>query len=259
MQSMKLLIAIVLMFASALAHAEDMRKYQKDTQQLVKAGKHQEALERHTWFHDHALEHNPSMSGVRLSFALSNWKQLGKVYPPAMEELKNTRDRKAALIEKEKGTWQLFQDVTAINRELGEDGKTVALFRKLDKEQSNLAKRCWDAAKKPVIHAKAYDLAAKYIGDPVQEFSKLKQAHDQGAALFGGKNDGGRFTRFNDDLFVKESISLMNLAMALDDPKSAREIQKKALAVVNDKRLQDALPTNRETTIKTPPASGANR
>jgi len=62
-----------------------MQKYLSDTQQMVREGRYQEALERFVWFHDHALEHEPSaMYGVRLSFALSYWKSLGDVYPPAM-------------------------------------------------------------------------------------------------------------------------------------------------------------------------------
>ena len=38
------------------------------------------------------------MYGVRLSFALSYWEQLGEVYPPALTALKKTRDDKTALL-----------------------------------------------------------------------------------------------------------------------------------------------------------------
>jgi len=45
---------------------------------LAHQGKNEEALERFLWFHDHALEHDPAMHGVRLPYALSSWtKQQG--------------------------------------------------------------------------------------------------------------------------------------------------------------------------------------
>ena len=62
--------------------ANDMQVYLNETQELVRQQRYAEALERFLWFHDHALEHNPGMAGVRLSFALSYWKNLGDVYPP---------------------------------------------------------------------------------------------------------------------------------------------------------------------------------
>ena len=141
------IVAMVLtMMASLTAHAEDMRKYLNDTQTLVRDGKHEEALERFIWFHYHALEHQPSMYGVRLSFALSYWKQLGDVYPPALTALKITRDYKTDLFVQNKGNRNLFHDVMALNRTLGQDIKTVDLFRTLDIDQADLAKECWDVA-----------------------------------------------------------------------------------------------------------------
>jgi len=78
--------------------------------------KKEEALERFIWFHEHALEHDQSMYGVRLSFALSYWKSLGESYPPAQKALVKTRDDKAKLIREGRGSKNLFHDVMALNR-----------------------------------------------------------------------------------------------------------------------------------------------
>ena len=112
------------------------------------------------------------MYGVRLSFALSYWKELGDVYPPALAALKQIRADKTAMLKKGKGNFDLFVDVTSLNQTLDENDKTVDLFQQLDKEQKKLAAKCWRAAKDPVIAAKRYDLAKNYIGDPVRKFTK---------------------------------------------------------------------------------------
>jgi hypothetical protein len=71
---MKVLLAGFLAMLTLSANAEDMQKYLADTQEMVRQGKHQEALDRFIWFHEHALENDRGMTGVRLSFALSYWK-----------------------------------------------------------------------------------------------------------------------------------------------------------------------------------------
>lgn len=262
---MRTLMAVVLLLGALSVHAEDMQKYLSDTQDLVRQGKHQEALDRFLWFHDHALEHDPAMYGVRLSFTLMYWKQLGDVYPPAMTAMKKTRDDKTALLVDQKGNRSLFHDVVALNNTLGENDKTVSLFRILDQNQKELATQCWDVAKDAVVKAKAYDLARKYIGNPVREFGKVKAMYDMNVAMYGGKNFGESFKAYNENHFVEETIRLIDVAVALNDTKAAREIQEKALAVLDDYRLRDAIPKE-ETKNAQPtnpqyssPAAGSNR
>jgi tetratricopeptide (TPR) repeat protein len=159
---MKLKILIAVILSSLSIQAEDMQKYLSYTQSLAKEGKYQEALDRHLWFHDHVLENDRSMYGVRLSFALMYWKKLGEKYPPALVAFKKVRDDKTSLLEEGNGSYDLFVDVHALNRELGEDNKTVELFQKLDREQGDLAKKCWSVVKEVVTNAKEYELVKKY-------------------------------------------------------------------------------------------------
>lgn len=237
---------VVLLTASLTAHAEDMQKYLSDTQELVREGKHEDALKRFLWFHDHALEHQPSMYGVRLSFALSYWKQLGDVYPPALAALKRTRDDKTERLVQKESNRNLFHDVMALNRTLDEDAKTVDLFRALDKDRPDFAKQCWDIAKEAIIKAKAYDLARKYIGNPVREWGKVKEMYDRNKAMYGGKNFGDHFKAYNENHFVEETLRLIDVAIALDDGEAAQDIQTKALKLLDDYRLSDAIPKEKE-------------
>jgi len=159
---MKLKILIAVILSSLSIQAEDMQKYLSCTQSLAKEGKYQEALDRHLWFHDHVLEHDRSMYGVRLSFALADWHELGEQYPPALVAFKKVRDEKTSLLEEGNGSYDLFNDVHALNRELGEDNKTIELFRKLDQEQGVLAKKYWTIANEVISSAKEYYLLEKY-------------------------------------------------------------------------------------------------
>lgn len=235
----RLLIALV---TASILRAEDMQNYLSKTEELVRAGKYEEALERHIWFHDHALEHNEGMYGVRLSFALGNWKELGDTYPPAREALVGTRDRKAKALLEGDESFDLFHDVESINQALGEDGKTVTLFEKLHEEQPEVAKTYWRLAKDAVIAAKRYDLVRVYLGSPGEEFERVKASYEMQFRFYDDPRIGGdRFKAFNEGNFVKESLQLIEIASALGKPESAREIQAKAFAVLPDPRLRDAI------------------
>lgn len=84
-------------------------------------GRFSEALSEYIWFHEHALEERPSLHGVRLSFALGYWLELAEQYPPARAALQSVLDEKTARLERGDQDWELFNDVTAINRESGKD------------------------------------------------------------------------------------------------------------------------------------------
>ena len=244
---MKTLLATVVLLLATSCPGDDMQKYLSDTQGMVRQDHYPEALERHLWFHDHALEHEPSMYGVRLSFALSYWKSLADVYPPALTALTETRNRKEQTLLDHQGNTALFHDVVALNQTLGEDDRTVALFEKIDQDRPNMARQFWTVAKDAVIAAKRYDLAGKHIGNPSREFIKVKAMYDRNTALYDDpRMDGDQFKVFNENNLVEESLKLIEVALALDDIPAAKDVQKKALAVVQDYRLRDAIPAAEE-------------
>ena len=239
---MKALLVVLAVLMALSAKAEDMQRYLADTQGLVRQGKYQDALDCFIWFHEHALENQPSMAGVRLSFALSYWKSLGGVFPPAKVAMVEMRDRTAKQVSGKGGNVWHFLDVVALNSTLGEDSKTIALFQAIDRAKPDLAKQCWYVAKDAVIKAKRFDLARKY-SNPAREFSIVKQLYDAETTLYDESQIGAeRFKRHNEKRFVEESLKLITVALALHDLKGAKEVQEEALAVLDDQRLLDAIP-----------------
>ncbi len=137
------------------------------------------------------------MYGVRLSFALSYWKELGEKYPPAMKALVETRDRKTKELISGKENYELFHDVVSFNETLGEPEKTISLFEKIE-EKPEVARNYWDLAKDTVIAAKRYDIVRRYIANPTDEFIRLKARYDQGVTLYEHPQVGGKqFKAYN--------------------------------------------------------------
>ncbi len=154
---------------------------------LVQQGKHAEALEEYLWCFDHGNENSVGFYGVRLSFLLGSITRLGKQYPPALDALRQRRDtaaeavrqagsgnvppRKTSFWNKVVGTerdpvFEKAHDLSSINRELGEDANTLALYDEL-------------RAKK-TVNAQVMDLMFKEVLD---ELMKARRYDDVASAV----------------------------------------------------------------------------
>ena len=87
----------------------------------TRAGNYEDALAKQVWFFQNSLKYNPALYGIRLSFALSAWVELGKVYPPALEKLNDFRDQAQQSVRKQINAKENFHDFESINDELNED------------------------------------------------------------------------------------------------------------------------------------------
>ena len=227
-------------------NAQDIKNYLRDTKRIVKEGKYEEALKRYIWFHENALKHDKSMAGVRLSFALSDWKSLGQVYPPAMKELKETRDKTTNIILKDGGSPQLFSEVAAINRTIGENSKTLELFEEMLSKYPHVAKSSWYYAKDDLFEAKRYDIIKQFIGNPLREYSRLVSNYTRDTTMAKTLPNGSAFFKtYAENSFVKKAVQLIRFAAETGDFKAAKEVQESAIKVVKDYRLQEAIPKDK--------------
>ncbi len=134
--------------------------------ELAGEGQYEEALREFQWFHDHALDEDPSLYGVRLSYALYAWVELGAEYLPALAALEAVRERDAALLLAGKGKRRLFHDVVAIDEELGKAEDTHALCVALERADPALLLACADIALPAIVAAGDYALAERLLPQP---------------------------------------------------------------------------------------------
>ncbi len=127
------------------------------------AGHHELALAKHEWIQRQAVQVSPAFYGVRLSFALSNWVELGRSYPPALASLRRFRDEALAQVLAGKGGHAPFHDFASINDALDEPERTSEAFLRLDQENPRVAKDLYGLAAPALVRAKAYAVCGRYI------------------------------------------------------------------------------------------------
>jgi tetratricopeptide (TPR) repeat protein len=239
----------ILCVVSSLVAAEpkqDMQLYLNETQHLVRIARYDTALDRFVWFHEHALEHEPAMAGVRLSFALAYWSELGKKYPPAHVKMVEIRDRTVEQLKRGEGDFSTFMDASALNRTLLEQDKTLALFKELDQNHPELARSCLDVAMDDLMKAKQYDLVKKYITSYDKVFARIKTKY--GGLYEAGAQDwenGGKLREVAKRQFEKDCLQLIDLAVQCGDAAEARKVQQQAIAVLDRPSLREAIPAEK--------------
>jgi hypothetical protein len=139
----------------------------------VKSQQYAEALEKYIWFHDHALDADQSLVGVRLSYAISEWVDLGEVYPPARRALESVRDAKAESLTQGNYNASFFHDVASINRALGQVERTRDLFKTIAGADRGVAEKCFHIALESLVHTKEFGLARSFVLDPRKEVDRF--------------------------------------------------------------------------------------
>ncbi len=223
----------------AVADNPDPQKVLNEAQTLASQGKYEEALEKHLWFYENALKHDPAMGGIRRSFALSYWVELGHRYPKAREALVAIRDKNTEAIREGRGFVDLFHDVASINGYLEEEEKTVELFKTLDEKHHRLAERCYIVAEKDLTARREYTLCASYIPDASERFDRIKEMREVQLKMDKGKQLPMK--DYAEKSFVEVTCRLIEILVGAGRKEDAESVRERALAVRDDRKLRDAI------------------
>jgi hypothetical protein len=187
----------------------DPQQIRREADADARAGHYELALKKYQWFHRNAVQLQPSLRGVRLSFALSAWFKLGGVYAPALAALRDARDQALETFNLEHAR-DAFSDFVAINRTLGEEARTVAAFVALDKDDEVTARQVFATARPALLRAKDYTLCGKYLR-PKEDLSLALDLYRMDRDAAKGDRPGPDVGRFAEDRFTNETTTLIAL------------------------------------------------
>jgi hypothetical protein len=183
----------------------------------IAAGKYTNALEKFVWFQQDTAKADP------LAFALSDWTNLGAIYPPALEKLKAIRDESEQKLRNKKGSFDAFDDFQAINTILGEENKTKDFFIWLDSNRPVLAKYVFDVVEPVLINAKEFSLCGKYINGETSYAEYLKW-YRSNMQLAKEPKFGKRLQEFAEKTFINKTTTLIALLVVNDRKTEAQQV-----------------------------------
>ncbi|WP_423709107.1 hypothetical protein [Undibacterium sp. WLX3042] len=122
------------------------------------------ALEKYLQFFEHALEENPALSAVRLSFCLSGWADLARNYPPAQLKLKQHCEQSLQQF-MATGLTSDFHDYLSICRCLNTSDAALDTFCRIHETHPALAASVHDLIWVQLAEAKKWSICARYLDD----------------------------------------------------------------------------------------------
>jgi hypothetical protein len=205
------------------------------------AGRHQLALEKLVWFHENTIRIQPSLSGVRRSYALRAWKELGDKYPPALTALRRSRDaaRHGARNKRGKAAGHCYADFAAINHYLIEEAKTVRLFKWLHKHRPKVARDVYHRTEEVVARAKEFKLCGAYI-DSSKQFARLRMGFRVNMRL-ARKEFGTEHEEYARKSFSEKTTRLVALLTLNERTKEAKQVVVRAKRVWSNEDFSQQL------------------
>jgi hypothetical protein len=235
MRRMKRLLAAATLFLASIAFAwapppnPDPQAILRGAVEDRIAGRYEDALAKHEWFQREALKVQPSLYGVRSSFALAWWAQLGERYAPALESLKHFRDGYGEDVRQGRDPEKAFADFAAINREIDDPLATVALFLETEKRDPALARRLFKPAEEALVDAKYYEIAGRYV-DPHDELEHATATYRNMSKRSAPSKDVD-LGQLSERYFGTEAGRLVALLVLVNRKPDAEQVAKDALRV----------------------------
>lgn len=213
-----------------------------NARRLTLQGRYEDALQKHVWIHEHGLEQDPNFYGVRLSFALAQWVDLGKKHPPALDALRRIRDRDADRLLSGARYARLMHEVASINNHLNEPDATVQVYSKVAVVDPGFAAKVYDVVESTLVTAGAYELARTHLGDPKARFAAAKEKHDETIGFAERHPEYADASReIAESTFTDGVLRLIEILERSGDDKEARECREAALGVVDNPRLRGSM------------------
>lgn len=202
----------------------------RQLQLLAAAGKYQDALKQHLWFHE-ASKKISGMGGVRLSYALEIWIELAEKYSPAMDALLSLRDSNKNVLLSGDGSFENFHDFSSINEMLGKDDDTYALFLVIHNSFPNQAKRYYHVVEHLIVKNKAYDICSVYIDDPIKKYTNIRHLHQMhlNSIRKNPEMDNEDFKSYAEESYVREVCQLIGIMLETSKEDIAEQIREMAL------------------------------
>ncbi|GEM_PF-580021 len=208
-----------------------------EAQAAARDGRHEEALGKLIWFHDHALDYDPSLYGVRLSFALRDWIKLADAFPPALEALEAINRQKTSALLAGDCNRALFHDVASINRAMGRTSETVVVFKALSTTAPDFAAQCVSIAQPALLDAEEHALLRRFVRDPTSRLEKLGSRLNEDVA-FAHQAESDEVRKPMLDAFMHnyayEVAGILSMLARTGDASLADELRTRFLATIED-------------------------
>jgi len=135
------------------------------------------ALEKYQWFYDNSIQIKESYYGVRLSYCLDEWAQLGAEYPPAMDALQRLEAESLANFKRTYAK-KAFHEYASVARYLNHQEETFNQFHLLHESNHPIAKEVFAFVYDYCANHQMWEICRAYLGDGKKQYEQIMEMFD---------------------------------------------------------------------------------
>ncbi|XZE21710.1 hypothetical protein SH449x_001615 [Pirellulaceae bacterium SH449] len=201
--------------------------------------RYEDSLQKYIWLYRESHLLNPAFNPVRLSFAIGGWVDLAKVYTPARSELLKAREFASEVVASNSKNSKVdsFRNFDAICRELGEQYKSVELFKKVSAKDVELGRELFPYIRVGLFENKDYEFLYNFI-DPLEEFTVLSNRLTQN---LDRPTTSTEVRAILEQRYCEDVSGLVRMLLHRNEASEAGRLVTEAVLIVQDGTLQEAL------------------
>lgn len=204
-------------------------------------GLFEQSLAKFVWYHHHALEHKPTQSGVRLSFALGYWLELARKYPPAHDAFIRARDDTEQAFRQNPSDVNLFRYLAAMNYQLGDGMRTADLFLAAASQIQGHAQPLYRVAEPYLVAAGQFSACAPFLEPTTRMEHAAESYHRLKTAEESRPNVRFPIPEVARAHYIRNVATLVGLLVLNDRIDAARTAYNEALAILPDDEFRAIL------------------
>ena len=174
----------------------------------------------------------PSLSGVRRSFALGYWLDLASRYKPAMDAYVRVRDETETSFRIEPASFDLFHDVASLNKHIDARERTAKLFAEVAATDPDVARRLYHVAESHLIGIGEYKACGPFLETDKRIALAAKCYHMARQYEDSQPERDTPLPRFSRQHFIENVATLAALLVLNDRDTDAQDVYTKSLLVI---------------------------
>ncbi len=135
------------------------------------------AHEKYEWYFEHAEKLKPSLRGVRVSFCLSGWVDVAKVYPLAMKRILELKENAKNEFYKESSV-EAFRDFACISGAIEMGSEVLDIFYSYHKTDKKVSKALFRHSYEFLIAQKDFEVCAEYMENFAEKYAICFECFD---------------------------------------------------------------------------------
>jgi hypothetical protein len=164
--------------------------------------------------------------------------QLASVYQPARAALIRTRDETEAAFRSNPSNFELFHELSALNRELGDGLRTADLFVSTARTDHAAASRLYHVAEPFLIAVGRYDACGPFL-DPAKRMQRAADAYKMMSKWEEAKQaEEHASPPVARSFYMHDVATLIGLLFLNNRTKEADEASAQALVVLDDEEIR---------------------